>query len=73
MVDLKKFPKNPTQASLNPNNDHLPPKSDHLSPKINNHQQLVNIYTKCNHSLPKMFIYELLTSNPPECQDCHQN
>ena len=53
LVDLLKFPKNPTQAPLNPNNDHLPPKSEHLSPKIDHHQQLVNIYplTPKNHSL----------------------
>ena len=36
-----------------------PPKSEHLSPKIDHHQQLVNIYPKSNHSLPKMVIYAL--------------
>ena len=56
-----------------------PPKSEHFSPKIDHHQQLVNIYPKSNHSLPKMVIYALFTSkcriyallssNPPECQD----
>ena len=37
LVDLWKYPKNPTEASLNPNNDHLPPKSEHLAPKIDHH------------------------------------
>ena len=52
-----------------------------FSSKIDHHQQLVNIYPKSNHSLPKMVIYALFTSNvasriyallssnPPECQD----
>ena len=45
-----------------------PPKSEHLSPKIDHHQQLVNIYPKSNHSLPKMVIYALFTS---KCREAH--
>ena len=45
-----------------------PPKSEHLSPKIDHHQQLVNIYPKSNHSLPKMVIYALFTS---KCRESH--
>ena len=45
-----------------------PPKSEHLSPKIDHHQQLVNIYPKSNHSLPKMVIYALFTS---KCCESH--
>merc|ERR1712237_203586 len=45
-----------------------PPKSEHLSPKIDHHQQLVNIYPKSNHSLPKMVIYALFTS---KCRELH--
>ena len=45
-----------------------PPKSEHLSPKIYHHQQLVNIYAKSNHSLPKMVIYALFTS---KCRESH--
>ena len=48
--------------------DHLPPKSEHLSPKIDHHQQLVNIYPKSYHSLPKMVIYALLSS---KCHESH--
>ena len=54
--------------SLNPNSDHLPPKKEYLSPKIDHHQQLVNIYPKSNHSLPKMVIYAFL---PSKCQESH--
>ena len=68
LVDLWKYPKNPTEASLNPNNDHLPPKSEHLSPKIDHHQQLVNIFPKSNHSLPKMVIYTLFMQ---KCRESH--
>ena len=49
--------KSPIQPSLNPNDDHLPPKGEHLSPKIDHHQQLMNVFSKINHSLPKMVIY----------------
>ena len=45
-----------------------PPKSEHFSPKIDHHQQLVNIYPKSNHSLPKMVIYALFTS---KCRESH--
>ena len=45
-----------------------PPKSEHFSPKIDHHQQLVNIYPKSNHSLPKMVIYALFTS---KCCESH--
>ena len=54
--------------SLNPNSDHLPSKSEYLSPKIDHLQQLVNIYPKSNHSLPKMVIYALFTS---KCRESH--
>merc|ERR1711989_30216 len=37
-------------------------------PKIDHHQQLVNIYQKSNHSLPKMVIYTLFTS---KCCESH--
>ena len=45
-----------------------PPKSEHFSPKIDHHQQLLNIYPKSNHSLPKMVIYALFTS---KCRESH--
>merc|ERR1711989_29532 len=39
-------------------------------PKMINdhHQQLVNIYPKSNHSLPKIVIYALFTS---KCRESH--
>merc|ERR1711989_15789 len=47
-----------------------PPKSEHFSPKIDHQQQLVNIYPKSNHSLPKMVIYALFSSTCCELHLC---
>ena len=52
--------------------DNLPPKIEHLSLKIFHHQQLVNIYTKSNHSVPKIVIYSLL-SFTRFCRQIHQS
>ena len=45
-----------------------PPKVSTYPPKIDHHQQLVNIYPKSHHSLPKMVIYALFTS---KCRELH--